>query len=366
MSKHAKKVRFSDEAFLQSQWISIPFRPNFLLRLSITATSREQDTLTHIIRQIHNTTSHLSTLQPAIIRKYLTHIKQLLTLDCMTEHQNALKTHARDVFFQLIHQQTHTPIHARYWRHIDHKKERAYLDMKIAIMNAELFKLGAILFDSVQEQNSPLISPHEAYKKNLKHRLDRILAARPSSVHHYFAGFREHLSNAKNLPYVQFDRLIEYLDKYLLEHLKINPSPQANTLQHYLKQCQIRITQPLPEHLQSQLDKLLVCYDNEHNVSLSRRISRKFEFLTALSDTIKDNPEKNYTECYRLVKASSRASIQELVSEGSCTLTLFAKHRFKDFITALLDADSDYEQLNRLTNTTLNNHSHDDAGRFSC
>lgn len=364
MSKHEKKVRFSDEAFLQSQWISIPFGPNFILQLSITATSREQSTLTHIIRQLRHTAAHLSTLQPAMIRKFLAHIKQLLKLDCITEHQKSLKTHARDVFFELIHQRPPTPTHAHYWRYIDHKKERACLDVKIAFINTELFKLGAISFDGVQEDTSPLISPHEAYKKNLKFRLDKILAAKPSIFQYYFLEFRKELSNAKNLPYVQFDRLVKYLNNYLLENFKNNTSPQVNTLRHYLEQCQTRITQPLPEHLQSQLDRLLICYNNEHNVSLSRRISRKFEFLTALSDAIQNNPEKNYAECYRLVEASSRASIQALLSEKSWSI--FRQQRFKDFITSLLDADSDYEQLYPLPHTDLNNPLHDDASRFSC
>jgi hypothetical protein len=353
--------------------VLIPFGKMLPLKLKIRATPEEQRTLAQIIRQLEILAPQLNlhTLHKHTTQQFVEQIKHLLELDCMLIHQASLRNNTRTLFVQLIHQIPDGSIQTRYWRHMDHKKERACLDVKIKTINAELSNIGAISLDShsAQHNNRPLISPHATYKTNLHDELHQLLTIKLSSFAHDFAVFRGHLSKAKNTPYVQFDRLIEYLNHDLQDILENyfknnNTSRQTNTLHHYLEQCQIRITQPLPAHLQSQLDRLLVCYDNEHNVALSRRINRKFDFLTALSDTIQNNPEKNYAECYHLVEASSRPTIQALVSEKS--RTLFAKHRFKDFITELLAADTHDEQLYTLPNTDLNNPSHDDAGRFSC
>jgi hypothetical protein len=204
---------------------------------------------------------------------------------------------------------------------------------------------------------SPLRSPQKKHENTLKYQLDELLDPDVTSFNHDFHAFRQELSKAKDTAYIQLNMLLHALHTYLLEKNISDTSPQTKILQHYLGQCLNRIEHPLPEHLQSTLDDLLLNYDDAHNNPFSRRTRYKYDFLTTLVGNITIHPEKTYAECYRLTEASSEVTIQAFVAEKQWTL--FGKHRFKNFIRELLLEEPDYD-------VNLNNLSHNDAGCFSC
>ncbi|MDF1684708.1 MAG: hypothetical protein P1U36_08650 [Legionellaceae bacterium] len=225
------------------------------------------------------------------------------------------------------------------------------LNKFITFLNKSTYRLQHNMFKDIESHGnrSPLRSPQDVCNKRLKDQLNQLMAPVHSKHDHFnhdFYVFRQKISLAKNTPYVQLDRLIKSLNTYLLDQLEKNighASTRITTLRRYLSQRQDRIAHPLPDHLQTKLDKLLQLYDVEHNHSESLQKHYKHLFLTTLRDTIHRNPEKTYAECYRLTESTAKFAVDGLRAD-SRHLTLFGKHRFKHFIAELLNAEPDYEQ----------------------
>tara|TARA_R110002126_G_scaffold239409_1_gene382587 strand:+ start:13476 stop:14852 length:1377 start_codon:yes stop_codon:yes gene_type:complete len=219
---------------------------------------------------------------------------------------------------------------------------------------------------AIHGNRSPLRSPHATHEKILKHQLNKLLASDKTTFHHDFLAFRQALSKANGTPYVQLNKLMRSLHFHVLATLDESSLPRTahtNIVERYMYRCFSRTKNPLPEHLQSELDHLLWVY-NAHNGPASLRDRYKLEFLNRLSHTIHLYPEKTYAECYRSTIASSNIEIQILMTEKSCSF--FAKHRFKHFITGLLSEEPDYERPALSQNAYLNNPSYDGASRFLC
>jgi|GEM_PF-2099720 len=238
----------------------------------------------------------------------------------------------------------------------------------ITFLNQSSYRVQHDMFEDVAllGNRSPLRSPHATHEKRLKHQLNKLLASEPTTFHHDFLAFRQALSKANGTPYVQLNKLMRSLHFHVLATLDESTLPRTtrtNIVERYMYRCFIRTKNPLPEYLQSELDRLLLLY-NADNCPASLRDRYKFEFLSRLSHTIHLYPEKSYAECFRSTIASSKIEIQILMTEKS--YSFFGKHRFKHFITRLLSEEPDYERSYLSQHASLNNLAHDDAGRFSC
>lgn len=224
-------------------------------------------------------------------------------------------------------------------------------------LNKNRYRIQHDMFAEVvtHGNRSPLRSPHATHEKRLKHQLNKLFASDPTTFHHDFLVFRQALSKANGTPYVQLHQLMKSLHFHALATLGESIVPQTartNIVARYVYRCFSRTKNPLPQHLQSELDHLLWVY-NAHNGPASLRERYKFEFLSRLSHTIHLHPEKTYAECYRSTIASSNIEIQMLMTEKSCSF--FAKHRFKHFITGLLSEEPDYERSDLSQNAYLHN-----------
>jgi len=144
MHGHNRTVRFSEGTLFKYRRVSIPFGENLSLQLSIETTPEELETLSRIIRILHNSAIRITTLHPHAIKQFIIQIKQLLELDCMAKHQAYIQTSARSLFCDLISQIPKHPTEYYDTRFTTKAKACNMLDEKIAMINAQLAQINAV------------------------------------------------------------------------------------------------------------------------------------------------------------------------------------------------------------------------------
>ena len=157
-----------------------------------------------------------------------------------------------------------------------------------------------------------------------------------------FLIFRQTLTTVSETPNINISIIFEAL----LHALNTKPNtPEKKTIQAYIQQCLNHISHPLPDNLRSTLRYLETEYAEIHNAPFSLRKQYKLDFLDAFLANIETHPEKTYTECYALTKQAASDEIKRLLDEANpqC-LRLFSRFHFKNFITALLAAEPNYNQ----------------------